>query len=155
MSRAMNRLAKFIVPIVMFILFVVSQDGGEMSIVWLTIMWLIGGLYVVKVLVEDLDRQFYGFLKTYLNVHLFKRHLNPTSKQGMKMYVARVRDLKKKTRAGWWSLKKDKWEYSLIEKIIEESGWYTEKFTGKRNNKHQVKLRRGGQRYRNRSDKKR
>lgn len=158
-KHTLKRLAlKVVIPTVLFLLFIFGQ-GGELSIVWQTLFWFIGVIYVGSVILRDLDRKYYGFLKTYLEVHVWKRHVNPKSKSLYSKYISGVKSLERKENKTRWQEIKCKWELSLINKIIEESGWYTEKFTGKHKNKHRVKFRKGGQkahiRYRNRTDRKR
>jgi hypothetical protein len=134
-----------------------GQRSEELKIMWQTLFWLTGGIYVLVMLVHDLDRKYYGFVKTYLEVHVWKKHLDPKAKDVYGRYISGVRSLERKVDKTWWQKKKCKWEVALIKKIMDESGWYTEKFTGKRKTKQQVKLRHQGKkvRYRNRIDKQR
>lgn len=95
-------------------------------------------------LIVDLDPQYWGFLKVFIKVHVFKKHLDLKKKDIYQAYIDRVKMLSKET-GNWWAERKFKWEISLTEKIIEESGWYTEKYTGKFNNKYQPKIRKDGE----------
>ena len=139
---------RYLLPILFVALFLLSQDGGEVSAMWKYLFYYIGGFLVLLLLIQDLDRDFYGFVRVYLQVHVWKQHLDIKHKNTFIEYTHRIRNdeviAANAESMTLWQKAKLKWEISLLKKIQSESGWYTIKYTGKKNNKQNAKIRKEG-----------
>lgn len=92
-------------------------------------------------------RHYLGFLNVYFQFHILLMHRKHLSPAKIKFYGNRLRFLKERIPyASWIIAKRLQWEVELIDAILLTSGRYTEKMTGKHNEKHQFKFFKKGER---------
>jgi hypothetical protein len=123
-----------------------SQNLEGFAVFWKTLIWTFAGVALALMFLFDRDRHFFGFLSAYYQFHVLGKNKTPQPIGWYRWYQKRLESLKKQS-GGWWKMKKVKWEIDLISEMLEESGFFTRKMTGKNNHKPRYKLRLKGEKY--------
>ncbi|MGB0977580.1 MAG: hypothetical protein ACPGSG_11405 [Prolixibacteraceae bacterium] len=130
-----------------FFLFYLVKQGYQMQLMFQIMGALCGVLFVLIMVIYDRDRPYYDFLKLWFEFHVREMHREPKPKAFYEQMI-RSHDklyLLEKTEPTGLEKKKIEWKKQLIEAILDASGLFKYKATGKQNHKMRYKFWKDGQ----------
>ena len=149
----MNSLKKVAFTVILLLGFLLVvyliQQGTEFHLMF-KIIGIILGVFVILIWqIKDNDPSYYDFLKLWVEFHIFDKHRDPKPKA---FYEKMLRShdklyLLEKTHPRGLERKKMLWKKQLIEAILDASGLFHYKATGKQNHKMRYKFYKGGNKY--------
>ena len=128
-------------------LFFYTKGDPQFTLFWSTLFWSTVSIVGAIAILEAFDKQLLGILKTAFLFFFLGDFRDPKTKTAHYYFQKRIRFLTDYKSGSKWMMMKVKWEKKLLEYILEESGWYRAKASGKNNNKITWKFRKDGSKY--------